>query len=583
MEANVMDHPKDFDSESVLNAIYNGLVAIDIEGSITYFNKTAERLFRIPAHEAINRYILSVLPITGGKLLESLKTGTPFYGEKLKEDKVTLISNISPIVCNGKISAVVSVFQDISEIEKISRELDLYKNMKEWLDTIIDSSYDGFWICDPHGKVVRINKAAEKINDLKAETVVGKNVKDLVREGIYDKVVTFEVLKKRASVTVIQKTMSGKRLLITGNPIFDEKRNIAFVVINERDITALDNLRGQLEETQSLARGYMSKLSELEIKRVDLSNIVFRSEHMQRVIEIAIRVAHTDSAVLLLGESGVGKGAIARLIQKHSNRKNGPFIQVDCAGIPESLIETELFGYERGAFTGARTEGKAGFFELANNGTLFLDEIGEITLSSQSKLLRFLDDHEVIRVGGTAPREIDLRVITATNKNIEEMMSAKLFREDLYYRLNVVPIHILPLRERPDDILPLTCYYLEKFNASYQKKKIFSEEALEALCKYNFPGNIRELANLIERLVVITDGELIRERDVSNRVVDYPAKTPIDRFLWEGLPLREAMRKCESLMIERARRKYGSQRETAKILGVDQATISRKIRKYLLQ
>ena len=273
---------------------------------------------------------------------------------------------------------------------------------------------------------------------------------------------------------------------------------------------------------------------------------------------------------------------IAKLIHKHSDRNNGPFIRVDCAGIPDSLIESELFGYEKGAFTGARVEGKPGFFELANKGTLFLDEIGEIPLSSQSKLLRFLEDHEIIRIGGTKAKEIDVRVITATNKKIDEMVSSKLFREDLYYRLNVVPIHILPLRERRDDILPLIFHFLNKFNKAYRKEKVFSPEVIETLSRYDFPGNIRELSNIVERLVVITENERIEARDLPNTIASCYFKEIPYPFLSEGIPLKDALEKCESLIIEKAIKKYGSQREAAIALKVDQGTISRKIKKYSL-
>jgi PAS domain S-box-containing protein len=570
------------DLQWVLNSIYNGIVVINAEGRITYFNKTAERIFNIPAHEAMNLYILDVLPNTGGKLLECLNTGTPFYGEKLKGEEVTLIANINPIICDGKVSGAVSVFQDISEIEKISKELDLFKTMKDWLNTIIDSSYDGLWICDHEGKVIRVNKASERINDLKAEDVIGKNVRDLVAEGRFDRPVTFEVLKRKTAVTLIQQTKSKKKILLTGNPILDEKGEVAFVVINERDIHELDTLRHRLLETQALAKEYISKLSEFEMKGVDLSNIIFKSKEMERIIETALKVAKVDSTVLLLGESGVGKGVIAKLIHKYSSRNSGPFIRVDCAGIPESLVESELFGYEKGAFTGAKTEGKPGFFELANRGTLFLDEIGEISMNSQSKLLRFLEDHEIIRVGGTEPKEIDVRVIVATNRNIEEMVAFKKFREDLYYRLNVIPIHIPPLRERRDDILPLVFYFLEKFNQAYHKKKAFSPETIEILCKYHFPGNIRELTNIIERLVVITENEHIEVRDLPKAIANCHFKEIPYPVLSEDISLKDALGKLESLVIEKAINKYGSQREVAKALKVDQGTISRKIKKFSL-
>jgi PAS domain S-box-containing protein/TyrR family helix-turn-helix protein len=570
------------DSQLVLDSIYNGIVAVNKECIVTYFNKTAERIFNIPAHEAIGRYVLDIFPNTGVKLLECLKKGKPCYGEKLKGEEVTLISNINPIISNGKISGVVSVFQDISEIENISKELDLFKNMKNSLDTIIDSSYDGLWICDHEGKVIRINKASERINNVKANEVIGKNMAELIAEKLFDKSVTLEVLKRKTSVTMIQQVQGKKRILVTGSPIFNDKGEITFVVTNDRDMSELDNLRSQLQEIQALAKGYSSKLSELEMKGVDLSTIVFQSEEMGKVVEIALKVAKVDSTVLLLGESGVGKGMIAKLIHKHSVRGQGPFIRVDCAGIPDSLIESELFGYEKGAFTGAKPEGKPGFFELAARGTLFLDEIGEIPLSSQSKLLRFLEDHEIIRVGGTTNKEIDVRIIAATNRNIEEMVISKNFRGDLYYRLNVVPIHIPPLKGRRDDIIPLTFYFLKEFNQTYRRKRSLSPEVIEALYKYDFPGNIRELANLIEMLVVIGEEDQIEIRDLPKIITGSQARTTGYPSFSEDISLREAMEQFERVIIERTMKKYGSQREVAKVLEVDQATISRKLKKYMV-
>jgi PAS domain S-box-containing protein len=575
-----MEHRQGFDFQSVLNSIYNGIIAIDVDGMINYFNNSAERIFNIPSDEAINRYVLDVLPNTGGKLVESLNIGKPFYGEKLKGEKVTLVSNINPIVSNGKICGVVSVFQEISEIESILNELNLFKNMKNWLDTIIDSSYDGLWICDHDGKVIRINKASERINNVKSEEIIGKSARDLVVEGLIDRSVNLEVLEKKTSVTMIQLIRGKKRILVTGNPIFDEKGRIAFIVTNERDITELDDLRNQLQTSKTLVKKYISKLTELEMESVDFANIIFRSSEMERIIKRALRAAEVDSTILLTGESGVGKGMIAKLVHKHSERNNGPFIRVDCGGIPDTLIESELFGYEKGAFTGAKTDGKPGFFELADGGTLFLDEIGEISLPFQSKFLRFVEDHEIIRVGGTEFKKIDARVIAATNRKIEGMVASKHFREDLYYRLNVVAIHIPALRERRDDILSLVYHFLEKFNKTYRKEKVLSPEVADILYIYDFPGNIRELSNIIERLVVLTERERIEPGDLPDSVVGYMAKEISCPFLLEEISLKDAQRKCETYIIEKITKKYGSQHEAAKILKVDQSTISRKMRKY---
>lgn len=460
-------------------------------------------------------------------------------------------------------------------------EMMTVKELKKWLDAILDSSFDGLWICDREGKVIRINKASEKIIGLPAEKVIGKNMSELVAEGLIDKSVTLEVLKKKTSVTMMQQLKGGKSVFVTGNPIFDEKGDIAFVVTNDRDFTVLDNLRRQLQETQALAKGYFSRLSELEMKGVDPCAMIFKSNSMQRIIKMGLRVASVDSTVLLLGESGVGKGMMAKLIHKNSERNRGPFIHVDCAGIPESLIESELFGYEGGAFTGAKNEGKPGFLELANGGTLFLDEIGEIPLKSQSKLLHFLESHEITRVGGIKAKQIDVRIVAATNRNIEEMVAGKRFRDDLYYRLNVIPIFIPPLRERRDDILALTIHFVEKFNKAWQKQKVLSPEAIESLLEYSFPGNIRELANLIERIVVISEGDLIEMRDLPSTMTSDGKRSPNSTAGEElELPLNAALENYERVIIEGAMRRFGSQREVARALRVDQATISRKMKKY---
>lgn len=569
------------DASLLLDAIYNGIVAINPKGYIAYFNKTSERIFKIPAREAVGRYILDILPHTGGKILEALETGQCFHQQKLQGQDVNLVSNIDPVIDNAAIAGVVSVFQDTSEIEAISKELGLFKSMKSWLDTIINSSYDGLWICDHEGNALMLNKASERINDVNATDIIGKNMRELVKEGLFDKSVTLDVLEKKAPVTMMQKIQGGKKILVTGNPIFNDKGDIVFVVTNDRDITELDNLRRQLQEAQALAKGYISKLSRLQLEEADLSNIVFRSTEMQIIIEMAIRVAQVDSTILLLGESGVGKGLIASLIHKQSDRSKGPFIRVDLAGIPDSLMESELFGYEKGAFTGAKTEGKPGFFELADKGTLFLDEIGEIPLPSQSKLLRFLEDHHITHVGGTESKEIDVRVIAATNRKIEEMVTSKNFRADLYYRLNVVPIHIPSLNNRKDDILPLAFHYLAKFNKFYKRNTSFSPEVMDALGRYDFPGNIRELANIIERLVVSTPNDHVELRDLPASISEKCTHPSLpDSLLLDDIPLKEALERYEHELIQRALKKYGSQREAARALEVDQATISRKTRKY---
>ena len=447
------------------------------------------------------------------------------------------------------------------------------------LDAIIDSSYDGLWVCDSKGKVIRINSASEKINGIKADQVIGKKMQDLVREGLIDRSVSLEVLKARTAITIIQKLRNGKQILVTGSPVLDNYGQISLVVVNERDITELNRLRNELEESQALARSYRSKLSQAHGKKNLLSQMVIRSESMHRVLDMAMKVAHVDSTILITGESGVGKGAFAKVIHLASRRKDGPFIRVDCGSIPESLIESELFGYEEGAFTGARTKGKPGHFEIAEGGTLFLDEIGDLPLNVQSKLLRFMEENEVVPIGGTTTKKINTRVIAATNCNLKEMSTKGEFREDLLFRLNVVPLKIPPLRERREDVPPLIHFFLKQFNQKCATNKVIVPRAVDRLCRYSFPGNIRELANLVEQLVVLTPGKRIDLKDLPSHVLMGESKKHV-YLASDGRNLPEAVARLEREIIVNALKTYGSQRKAAGPLGINQSTLARKAKRY---
>jgi len=447
------------------------------------------------------------------------------------------------------------------------------------LNAIIDSSYDGLWISDREGKVIRINSASEKINSIKADQVLGNRMEDLVQEGLIDRSVTLEVLKARTAITMIQKLKNGKQILVTGNPFFDDQGEISLVVVNERDITELNSLRNELEESRALAQRYRFELSQAHGKKDLLSQMVIRNEAMHQVFDRAMKVAQVDSTVMIQGESGVGKGFFARLIHRASKRKDGPFIRVDCGAIPESLIESELFGYEDGAFTGARSKGKPGHFEIAEGGTLFLDEIGDLPLNVQIKLLRFLEENEVVRVGGTNTRKINTRVISASNQDLKEMVYEKRFRKDLFFRLNVIPLRIPPLRERTDEIPDLINFFLKQCNDKCSANKLILPKAVDCLCSYSFPGNIRELANLMEQLVVLTPGKRIDLKDLPSHILMEESKINpgLSGNEWN---LPKTVARLEKEMILRALKTYGSQRKAAVPLNIDQSTLARKVKRY---
>jgi PAS domain S-box-containing protein len=447
------------------------------------------------------------------------------------------------------------------------------------LNAIIDSSFDGLWICDGEGRVVRINRASEVINDIKAEQVVNRRMEDLVAEGLIDRSVTLEVLKSRAAVTMIQQLKNGKQVLVTGSPVFDQDGQISLVVVNDRDITELNKLRAELEESRALSRQYRRELSHIYGKKDLFADVVVRSESMHRVFDTALKVAGVDSTVLIQGESGVGKGLIARMIHRASKRKEGPFMRVDCGAIPEPLIESELFGYDAGAFTGALSRGKPGYFEMAEGGTLFLDEIGELPKNIQVKLLRFMEDNEVVRIGGTQPKRIDTRIVAATHRDLKAMVEGNQFRRDLYFRLNVVPLHIPSLRERPEDIPALIHHFLQKYNLKCSTAKVFRPPAVDALCGYSFPGNIRELANILEQMIVLSPNQEIDREDLPSAVRMELADRDFTAAP-DGWNLRDQLDKIEKETLRRALMEFGSQRKAAGPLGIDQSTLARKIRKH---
>ncbi|MBO8169537.1 MAG: sigma 54-interacting transcriptional regulator [Thermoanaerobacteraceae bacterium] len=570
---------RDIDLKNVLDSVYNGIVVCDTQGRIILFNRAASHWTKVPVEKALGERVDKIIPNSG--LLEVLKTQERMRTQKIIINNKLLITNRSPIYdAGGNLIGAVGVFDDISEYEKVTRQLRSVRQMKKELDSFIESSYDGIWITDGEGYTLHINSAYERITGIRREEVVGRPIQELVDKGYFSDSVTLHVLTRKERVTIMQDIYrTGKRVLITGNPIFDDEGNINRVVINVRDITELLSLKEQLEAKDKLTTRYKNELAHLRSQQTKLDNVVIKSAPMRHVFDIAVRVGKVDTTVLILGESGVGKELVAQAIVAASDRAKEPFIKVNCGAIPENLMESELFGYEKGAFTGADRKGKMGLFELAHKGTIFLDEVAEIPLNLQAKLLRVIQEQEIMRVGGTKPVKLDVRIIAATNWNLEEMVKKGKFREDLFYRLHVVPITVPPLRERPDDIPALVNHFLQRFNEKYQMNKAISPEILDILMAYHWPGNVRELQNLIERLVVLTQDRVITPEHlpVQFRRGEETLKPYIE--IKGIIPLKEAVRRVEEELLTRAMKKYGTTRRAAVALGVDQSTIVRKMQK----
>jgi PAS domain S-box-containing protein len=446
-------------------------------------------------------------------------------------------------------------------------------------DNIINSSLDSLWIADENGNILQVNKVGLKLYNLSLNDVIDKNVDELLEKGVFDRSIIKEVLQTNKPHMVINKLKNGKQLLRVANPIFDENKKLSLVIVQERDMTELYLLKSDLEKSHAISEGYRSELKQLTDQKGYLSEANIRSAIMYQVMEKAVRLSQVDTTILLQGEAGVGKGYFADLIHKSSPRKDKPLIRVDAGSIPEQLIESELFGYEGGAFTGALKRGKLGYIEIAEEGTLFLDEIGEIPLQIQVKLLRFLENNQIVRVGDTKTKTINTRVIAATNKRLEKMVEEGTFRKDLFFRLNVIPLTIPPLRERVEDIPPLIYHFLKKFNHKYSTQKAIFPQALECLCAYSFPGNIRELSNLIEQLVVLLPKNKIDLENIPSHI-QIEHKNSNHSLSTHGWNLQETVATIEKDLITRAIKNFGSQRKAAIPLGIDHSTLSRKIKNY---
>ena len=449
------------------------------------------------------------------------------------------------------------------------------RELSDYWDSIMDVLDDGIYISDRLGKTLMVNRRYEELTGLKREDLVGRTVKELVKEGKFDVVLNPDIVKTGMPKTVIQTTKIGKKVVLNGNPVFDPAHKVALVVTFVRDITSLSKIKEQLAYQQEL----LERFSEGEFlargERIQ-QRLVFESRPMQNLLELIGSLAATDATVLLLGETGVGKDILARHIHEKSQRAGQAFFKVDCTAIPPNLVESELFGYDPGAFSGADRKGKPGFFEMAHKGTLFLDEIAELSLVMQGKLLRILQDREVIRVGSTRVKKVDVRIIAATNRNLVEAVADGTFRRDLFYRLQVAVVHIPPLRERREDILPLAHHFLQMFNAKYRKDLTLTPEAESILENYSWTGNVRELENLIHGLVIMLQKDQAGSTDLP------PNMLPVMRN-GRSKSLHAVLAEMERELLRKGLAACGSVSALAKHFNVDRTTIFRKLKKHALR
>lgn len=444
--------------------------------------------------------------------------------------------------------------------------------------SVIEAMTDGVWVCDSNMTLLWINSACEELNEIKRENVCGRTVDELLGEGNFDTDVTHQVLKNKKSVAIIQQVKSGRTLLVNGVPVFDENGDVSLVVGSERDLTELNLLKNELEENLQINSRIHSELLALKLRDLKMKKIVAASEAMEQVMDTVFRVANFDTTVLLNGASGSGKSMMARVLHDGSARRDKPFLSLNCGAIPPTLVEAELFGYAGGAFTGALKSGKVGLIEAADGGTLFLDEIDAFPLEMQVKLLTFLDAKSFIRVGDTKVQQVDVRLIIATNKNLKEKVEAGEFREDLWFRLSVVPIKLPTLQERKEDLPVLISRVQEDLSEKFGIKKKLDQDAAEILTRYSFPGNVRELENILEHAYVLCDGDRISVKDLPENVKEtaLPSRVPIN----DSATLDTAIQEVEYDFLKKACHRYHRQIDVANAIGVSQPTVARLLRKH---
>ncbi len=578
--------------QKLYKEIPHALLLIDEQGKVCFCNEMARHLLELhmdPLGRRISevskhKAFLKQLHNNLGNSNKNLK-----FRDKKYSCRLTLLET-------EDFQGTLILLIEQTAIDSISHELAEIRVLNEEMEKIMEGSFDYIFVTDAQGNVKKINDAYTRITGYKADEIMGENIYDLVRKGYFDRAASIDVIETRQTVTLTQTLKSGKTVLVTGNPIFSEKGEFIGVVTNGRDITELNRLKSEVKKAENLSRHYQNELLKFQLD--NSGDYIVASPQMAEIADLIQRIARVDSTVLINGESGVGKEIVAREIHRNSLRVDKPYVSVNCAAIPDNLLESELFGYEAGAFTGASKNGKMGIFQLADGGSLFLDEIGELPFYLQAKLLRVIQENEIMRIGATAPIPIDVRLITATNRDLWKMVNERQFREDLYYRLNVVQVRIPPLRERKEEVPVFIDYFIGLLNKKYKLNRQFNPDLIAGMMVYDWPGNIRELRNALEQAFVTTPGAFITDikmgpqQEVHLSTETGEPETKKTKLLQEGrkiteededtagVSLKDALHRYESRIIKQALTEHVTTRRAAAALGVSQATIWRKAKQY---
>ncbi len=552
--------------EMVLDSIIEGIIIVDKQARVIYINKQACVILGLSPNQVLNRYVVDVIPNT--RLHIVVQTGVPEFDRLQEIGNTKIITSRVPIRDkDGEIVGAAAIFRDVTSVQKMAEEVTNLREIEATLKAIIESTSDAISVADAQGRIVLVNNAYTKITGFTAQQVIGKPATVDIAEG--------ESMHMKVAQT--KQPIYGARLLVGPTkrdvivdvtPLFvkgEFKGSVGVI----HDVSEIMRLTRELEEVKRLIRTMSAKYT--------FEDIVAESPKMKIALVQAMKVAQTPATVLLRGESGTGKELFAHAIHNASDRKDKPFVSVNCAAIPESIFESELFGYTAGAFTGAKREGKKGLLEEANHGTIFFDEIGKMPLAVQSKLLRFIESKEIVPIGGTKPIKVDVRIIAATNMNLEKMVQEGLFLPDLYFRLNVFPIFLPPLKERREDIPLLVQRIIRKLNQEYGRTvEGISPDAIHKLLSYDWPGNVRELENIIGRAIINMEPD-----DTYIRAQHLPALRP--SFSAAGVSkvgnLRQLVSEYEKGLILKVLEETGwNIQKSAQLLGLSVRTLYYKMK-----
>ncbi|MGG3422655.1 sigma 54-interacting transcriptional regulator [Heyndrickxia faecalis] len=565
----------------LLASIPMGIFVLNREKRIIHCNEAGLRMIKLPHEAVLNAPGKSIF--SHDHIAKAFETGKTYLNHLEFANGVGVLADYSPIQnFAGEVEGLIIVVQDLPMVEEMALEIEYIKDLNKDLNAILSTIYDEILVVNAKGELLRYGEnIIEDFWQVDVKTLIGKNILDFEDQGLFTPSVIRLVMEKRKKVSVVQETRTGRKILAVGNPVFNEKGALDRIIIASRDITETTRLKTELKEMKEISARYKKELDQFKNKDRFLKKLIYCSPKMEKIMHQVKKIAEFSSTVLLSGESGVGKEVIAQAIYQFGKRSEKPFLKLNCGAIPETLLESELFGYVKGAFTGAEKNGKEGYFKQADGGILFLDEIGELPVHLQVKLLRVLQEQEVIPIGSTTPIKIDVQIIAATNQNLAKMVEEGRFREDLYYRLNVIPIRIPPLRERPEDISLLAFHFLQQLNEKYGRKFYLTPDAINVLECYPWPGNVRELQNIIERLVVTADHAAIDGGFVSQFLTFGSERKKMKPVVTRIMPLQEAMESVEEQLILQAMNQYKTTTKAAKALGISQSSVSRKYQKIL--